>query len=97
MSNILGVEIPKLNWEASDLCQEYNDFKQYCELIFKGPYSDKSAEEKVNYVLLWLGKKGINIFNTWHLNAKEQKDINVLFKKFKEYFAPKSNIRIERY
>ena len=98
MANILGVSVPTLDWSAADLYQEFLDFEQYCELVFQGPFSDKSGQEKVNYILLWIGKRGVKEFNSWNdLAERQKKDPTMIFKKFREFFQPKSNFRVERF
>ena len=41
-----------MNWDASNLAEEWQKFKLHVELIFKGPLKSKSEEEQVFYLLL---------------------------------------------
>ena len=39
MATSLGFTPTSMNWEASNLPDELANFKQYCNLIFAGPFS----------------------------------------------------------
>ena len=45
MATAAGFKTPEMNWDSTDLRDELATFKQYCDLIFIGPYSKKSAKE----------------------------------------------------
>ena len=38
MAGAISFETPELNWVATDLADKLAKFKQYCNLIFTGPY-----------------------------------------------------------
>ena len=50
-----GFSPPSMNWEAPNVAEEFRRFKQYCELIFDGPFSKKSKKERISFILLWIG------------------------------------------
>ena len=56
---------PKMDWSSSDL--PWKAFKQHCEFFFGGPLKQKSEEVKCNYLMLWVGDKGREIYSTWEL------------------------------
>ena len=58
---------PCMNWEAQDLPDEFARFKQYCNLVFQGPYNEKPDEAKASFILLWIGRPGIDIYNSWNI------------------------------
>jgi uncharacterized protein YyaL (SSP411 family) len=99
MGDLSGVTTPHMDWHTNDLPTAFNNFCQYVELVFKGPFAKKEATEKVTYLLLWLGQEGITIYNSWstELTEEEKKDHTKIMEKFKAYFAPKTNFRIERF
>ena len=97
MSSLLGVEVPHFDWSAKDLYQEWIDFEQYIRLIFRGPFGDKTNVENVNYLLLWLGKRGIQLFESWKLSKADSKDPMIVLARFKAHFTPQSNFRVERH
>lgn len=70
---------PKMDWSAEDLPTAFKAFKSHCEFTFGGPLIKKNEEEKCNYLMLWVGEKGRNIYSTWNLTADEKKTFeNVL-------------------
>ena len=56
-----------MDWSAAELPVEFANFRQYCDLIFVRPRADSAEPKKLIYVLLWVGKEGLRIFNTWQL------------------------------
>ena len=48
-------------------------------------------EDKCSYLLLWIGDKGRDIFNTWTLTEAEAKLLKTCDGKFEEYVTPKAN------
>lgn len=51
--DLTGVPTPKMDWEASNLPEQWKKFRTHVDLIFKGPLEEKSEEIKVTYLLLW--------------------------------------------
>ena len=92
-----GLPIPQMNWSARDIDSEYTDFKEMCELIFRGPLGDVTEERKVSYLLLWAGEKGRKLAKTWKLSDDNAKKLDNYWSKFQDYVRPKSNFRIARY
>ena len=67
-----GLKTPEMKWDAADLRDELAKFKQYCDLffqycdlIFSGPYSRKTEKEQVSFILLWIGRQGLETYNSW--------------------------------
>ena len=92
-----SVKYPKIDWEAKDLPAAFKAFKGHCEFMFRGPLKGKSEEEKCNYLMIWSGEKGRNIYSTWNLTADQKKQLSVHFEKFESYCKPKSNNIYSRY
>ena len=46
---------------------------------------------KCLYLLIWVDKKGCDIFNTWNLTAEENNKIRVYMDKFNEHVQPSAN------
>ena len=80
-----------MNWEDSNLPESWKRFQQHCELIFSGPLKSKPDDVSSKYLLLWIGEKGRDIYNTWTLTELENKQTNFLFDKFKQHVQPKLN------
>ena len=60
-----GITPPSMNWDTKDPPSAFKSFRQYCELIFKGPLNKSQMKKKFTYTLLWLGQEGIQIFKSW--------------------------------
>ena len=80
-------------------------FKQHADLMFEGPISDKTDAQKICYLLLWVGEKGRDIFSIFMfapgvaatvdapaIPAESNKSLDTVYRKFKEYVTPKSNV-----
>ena len=97
MGDLSGIEPPRMNWLATDLPTEFRSFRQYCELIFSGPFAEKGQSERVTYILLWVGQEGRRMYNTWDLSETDKKDVEVIWAKFQALIEPKSNYRLSRF
>ena len=89
-----SVDIPRINWESNNLVETWKRFKQHAELMFSGPLKDKSEAEKCSYLLIWVGEKGRDIFNTWPELVDEDRDklqLKPIYTRFEGHIAPKSN------
>ena len=47
--------------------------------------------------LLWTGDYGLDLYNTWNLNADQAKDINEYRQRFEEHVKPQSNHLLNRF
>ena len=97
MGDLSGIEPPRMNWLATDLPTEFRSFRQYCELIFSGPFAEKGQSERVTYILLWVGQEGRRMYNTWDLSETEKKDVEVIWAQFQALIEPKSSYRLSRF
>ena len=97
MGDLSGIEPPRMNWLATALPTEFRSFRQYCELIFSGPFAEKGQSERVTYMLLWVGQEGRRMYNTWDLSETDKKDVEVIWAKFQALIEPKSNYRLSRF
>ena len=54
-----------MDWESpGDLYKRFKLLKQKCEFIFDGPLEKVPEGRKVPFLLLWIGDKGLKIYNT---------------------------------
>ena len=86
-----------MNWLAADLPTEFASFRQYCELIFRGPFADKDEAARVTYILLWVGQEGLRMYNTWDLSDADSKKVDVIWGSFRALIEPKANFRLSRF
>ena len=105
-----GIHPPQMNWDSPAMAECWTKFKQHADLMFEGPLSDKTEAQKVSYLLLWVGEKGRDIFLTFTfapgvaatadapaIPAESNKSLDTVYRKFKEYVTPKSNVIFARY
>ena len=60
-----GIECPQMHWDGDNLKENWRRFKQHVELMFSGPLKSRQEAEKCSYLLIWVGQKGRDIYNTW--------------------------------
>ena len=66
---------PRMAWESADLPYAFKSFKAHCEFMFGGPLEGKNEEQLCNYLMLWVGEKGRNIYSTWNLQSDDRKTL----------------------
>ena len=64
MATATSFASPQMNWDAPDPITAFARFKQKCQLMFSSVLKDADDEEKVSYILLWLGENGLDIYTT---------------------------------
>ena len=94
--DLTGVPTPTINWESSNLPDQWKKFKTHAELIFNGPLKENDKDVKVNYLLLWIGDKGREVKNTWKdpegdQPAADPKKLDTYYERFKQHVQPKLN------
>ena len=65
--------------------------------MFKGHLKDKSEEEQCAYLMIWVGQKGRELYQTWEVPPEEAVKLDKLCPRFENYVAPKSNKVFARY
>ena len=91
--------VPSMDWSSpGDMHKRFKLFKQKCMLIFDGPFEDVDEAKKVRHLLLWIGDKDLEIYNTatFSTEADKLKIIPVL-NVLENYTKPKSNQILSRY
>ena len=92
-----GFATPSLNWASEGLPDEFRSFRRYCELVFTGPYAKLSEKEKVTYVLLWIGRHGLDVYNAWSWEHEADKHkLTPLWERFENHIEPKVNSFLAR-
>ena len=65
---------------------------RHTALMFSGPLKTKTEEEKVSYLLLWVGDKGRDIRHTWAgISADDAKKLGTFYERFKKHVRPTLN------
>lgn len=92
-----GVPAARMDWDSTNLPEAWSCFKQHAELIFTGPLRKKEEVDKCSHLLLCIGEKGCDVFNTWTLTADEAKKLKTYYDKYTAYITPKANPIYARY
>lgn len=92
-----GITPPVMNWDSTNLPTTWEKFERHMNLIFSGPLKEKTEEEKVAFLLIWVGEKGQDISQSWTLEAKERKILETYYSKFRKHVQPKLNPIFDRY
>jgi hypothetical protein len=91
-------ESPQMEWTQGDVGKRFDLFKQKCQLIFQGPLAGKGEQYKARMLLLWVGDKGLEIYNAARFEAEEDKlKTDKIFEKLGEYAKPLSNHILARF
>ncbi len=88
---------PSIDWSARDAASQYTEFKRTCELYFSGPLADLTEERKVKYLLIWSGKEGRELADTWNLQGEDAISLDKHWEKFLAHVKPRSNFRLARH
>ena len=63
-----------------------------------GPLQSKTEEEKISYLLLWVGDKGKDIRHVWKdISADDAKKLDTFYEHFKKHVRPTLNPILARY
>ncbi|XP_062576025.1 uncharacterized protein K02A2.6-like [Saccostrea cucullata] len=95
---LCGIPPPTMDWSSSNLPEAWKKFEQHVKLIFAGPLKEKNEEEQVSYLLLWIGEKGRDIYNTFPaFSNDDMKKLQPHYDRFLRYVQPKLNPIFARY
>ena len=65
-SNMIPAHIiPTMDWNNIDKASAFVKFRRKCDYMFQSYVKGTSAEERVSYIILWLGDEGDDIFGTF--------------------------------
>ena len=93
MGELSGLEPPHMNRLDAVLSTEFASFRQYCELIFCGPFADKESA-RANYILLWVGEEGLRMYNTSDLSDSDSKNMDAIRGRLKAMIEPNAKFRL---
>ena len=87
-----GLECPVMQWEGDNLKENWRRFKQHVELMFTGPLKSRNEAEKCSYLLIWVGQKGRDIYNTWtDISEEDRQKLQTYYDRFENHVSPKAN------
>ena len=90
---------PPMDWiTPGDIHKRFKLFKQKSKLIFAGPLDKVEEVKKARLLLLWVGDKGLQIYNTstW-ANEGDNLKIAPVMAALEAYTKPQSNQILARY
>jgi hypothetical protein len=83
---------PEMSWIVQDINQEWRRFYRQAMFIFEGPLHDKEDSVKVSYVKLWVGDKGLDVFEGFTFSqTADAKKLDIVLKNFEDYCTPRKN------
>ncbi|CAI9715336.1 Hypothetical predicted protein [Octopus vulgaris] len=88
---------PIMNWDSDDILEAFKKFKQKTQLAFKSFLKGTTNDEKVSYILLWMGNKSLDLFNSWDMSESDCNNPETLIEEFERHLEPRLNHRIHRY
>ena len=95
---LAGITPPYMRWDDTNLPEQWEKFMRHTALMFSGPLKAKTEEEKVSYLLLWVGGKGRDIRHTWtDISADDAKKLDTFYERFKKHVRPTLNPIFARY
>ncbi|XP_062610827.1 uncharacterized protein K02A2.6-like [Saccostrea cucullata] len=95
--DLTGIPTPCMDWTSTNLVDSWKKFQQHVQLIFDGPLKEKDETVKISYLLIWVGDKGCDVYNTWTLSNDNKKKLDTYYKRFKAYVQPKLNPVFSRF
>ena len=64
---------PTIDWEASDLFQEFRRFREHVNFVFEGPLAQNDNKVHAGWLGTWIGAQGREIYRTLDWEAGEKK------------------------
>ena len=81
-----------MQWDGDNPKENWRRFKQHVKLMFTGPLKSKTEQEKCSYLLIWVGQKGRDIYNTWSdISDDDRKKLETYYERFETHVSPKAN------
>ena len=88
---------PAMNWSATDLPAAWQAFREHAMFMFDGPLSDSQEAQKCNYLMLWIGAKGREVYKTFDMTNDQKKVLGEYYRRFEAHVKPKTNRVYARY
>ena len=83
---------PEMSWTLQDVHQDWRHFCRQASCVFDGPLQEKKDSVKVSYLKLWVGVKGLYVFEGFTFAKPEDAlKLRLILQKFEEYCAPRKN------
>ena len=87
-----GMECPQMHWEGDNHKENWRRFKQHVELMFFGPLKSRQGAEKCSYLLIWVGQKRRDIYNTWiDITDEDKSKLQTHYDRLESNVSPRAN------
>ena len=81
-----------MQWDGDNPKKNWRRFKQHVELMFTRPLKSRTEQEKCSYLLIWVGQKGRDIYNTWSdISDNDRKKLETYYERFENHVSPTAN------
>ena len=91
-----STKFPEMKWDSQDVYRDLCRFRQKCEFVFDTSVSKATKSQQVKYVLLWMGDRGLDIYESWNM-PKGFSDVTSSWQRFSRFLKPRSNPIMARY
>lgn len=88
---------PLLDWDASDMYQEFCRFTQHVQFVFKGPLASAKDKDRAGWLGIWIGKQGREVYKTFDWESGDEDKPDKILDKFEAYVRPRKNKRTARF
>ncbi|ELU13666.1 hypothetical protein CAPTEDRAFT_220408 [Capitella teleta] len=89
-----SIQMPSLNWDHKEQQLAFTEWKDFLESYLV--IHNVAEEKKWHYIVLSVGTKGREIWETWQLNSNQKADLSGIFKKFEEHLIGTPNKWVSR-
>ena len=88
------IPTPIFDWNSPDRTESFKEFKQLSNMWFR--VKDIPEKDQYNYIVMWSGREGLRMFNTWNLSEEQCADPKNVWSRFATQVQPTENFRIHR-
>lgn len=96
MEGVIG-SVPTMDWTAKDLPAAWQEFREHATFVFDGPLCDKTEAQQCNFLMLWVGPKGREIYKTFTMTDDQKKLLEEYYTRFERHIKPRTNRLFARY
>ena len=87
-----GIECPQMHWDGDNLKENWRRFKQHMEVMFSGLLKSRQESEKCSYLVIWVGQKERDIYNTWtNITNEDKSKLKTYYDRFEAHVSPRAN------
>ena len=84
----------RFDWDVKDRLSELEQFRQECNVLFKGPLSEMKDPQKAGLIVNWIGRQCTMMLHSMNVNLDKP---DTVFDTLKNIFRPESNQTLSRF